>query len=112
MHVAVSCFAKLPELRGMIASRPEDSNSILWRSSASINKARMVGSVESPCVKVCAIDATTGWCLGCGRSMREIAGWSSLPPETRSAIMAALDDRKAQIPDRQARARSHRLPGS
>ena len=23
--------------------------------------------------------------------MREIAGWSSLPPETRSAIMAALD---------------------
>ncbi|MFN9543986.1 MAG: DUF1289 domain-containing protein [Phycisphaerae bacterium] len=72
----------------------------------------MVGTVESPCVKVCAIDATTGWCLGCGRSMREIAGWSSLPPATRAAIMATLDDRKAQIVDRENRCRVHRLPGT
>lgn len=96
----------------MIAPGLADSNSILWRAIPSINKMRMVGSIESPCVKVCAIDATTGWCLGCGRSMREIAGWSSLPQATRAAIMAALDDRKAQIPDRETRASAHRLPGT
>jgi predicted Fe-S protein YdhL (DUF1289 family) len=44
--------------------------------------------------------------------MREIAGWSSLPPATRAAIMATLDDRKAQIVDRENRCRVHRLPGT
>jgi predicted Fe-S protein YdhL (DUF1289 family) len=100
------------DLRGMIASDPKDSNSILWRSGCSINKGTMVQAIESPCIKVCSIDATTGWCLGCGRSMREIAGWSSLPQPIRADIMAALEDRKAQIPDRERRARGHRLAGS
>jgi predicted Fe-S protein YdhL (DUF1289 family) len=100
------------DLSGMIASDPKDSNSILWRSGCSINKKRMVGAIESPCVKVCAIDATTGWCLGCGRSMREIAGWSSLPQAARDDIMASLEGRMAQIPDRARRARAHRLPGT
>jgi predicted Fe-S protein YdhL (DUF1289 family) len=44
--------------------------------------------------------------------MREIAGWSSLPPDTRAAITATLDERKAQIVDRESRARAHRLPGT
>jgi predicted Fe-S protein YdhL (DUF1289 family) len=72
----------------------------------------MSTAIESPCIKVCAIDATTGWCLGCGRSMAEIGGWSSLPPEHRSAIMNELDARKAKIADRDARAKLYRLPGS
>ena len=68
--------------------------------------------IESPCVKVCAIDATTGWCLGCGRSMAEIGAWSSLTPERRRVVMAELDMRKAKIADRETRARDYRLPGS
>ena len=96
----------------MIAPTLEDSNSILWRSGRSINKSRMAGAIDSPCVKVCAIDATTGWCLGCGRAMREIAGWSSLTQAARDDIMASLEARKAQIPDRARRAGAHRLPGT
>ena len=69
-------------------------------------------AIESPCVKVCAIDATTGWCLGCGRSMAEIGGWSTLSPERRRAVMAELETRMAGIADRAARARNYRLPGS
>ena len=72
----------------------------------------MSQSIESPCVKVCAIDATTGWCLGCGRSMAEIGNWSTLAPERRRAVMAELEARMAGIADRQARARGYRLPGS
>ena len=68
--------------------------------------------IESPCIKVCAIDATTGWCLGCGRSMAEIGGWSSLTPERRRAIMNELDTRKSKIEGREARAKNYRLPGS
>lgn len=72
----------------------------------------LVSLIESPCVKVCAIDAATGWCLGCGRSMAEIGGWTSLTPERRRSVMAELDARKAMIADRERRARGHRLPGT
>jgi uncharacterized protein len=72
----------------------------------------MAELIESPCVKVCAIDATTGWCLGCGRSMAEIASWSTLAPERRRAVMGELDGRKAAIMDRERRSRGYRLPGS
>ncbi len=72
----------------------------------------MTGIIESPCVKVCAIDATTGWCLGCGRSMAEIGGWSSFTPDRRRTIITELDARKATIDDRDARAKLYRLPGS
>jgi predicted Fe-S protein YdhL (DUF1289 family) len=67
--------------------------------------------IESPCVKVCAIDPTTGWCLGCGRSMAEIARWSTLDAEARRAVSAELDGRKARIVDREKRSRRYRLPG-
>jgi predicted Fe-S protein YdhL (DUF1289 family) len=49
--------------------------------------------VESPCVKVCVIDPRTGLCLGCHRTLEEIAGWSSMPPEARRAVMAELPER-------------------
>lgn len=44
--------------------------------------------------------------------MREIAGWSALPPEQRRAIVEQLAVRKAAILDRERRASGYRLPGS
>lgn len=72
----------------------------------------MADPVESPCIKVCSIDATTGWCLGCGRSLEEIGRWSSLGMRQRQNILERLEDRKAKIPDRERRATAFRLPGS
>jgi hypothetical protein len=31
---------------------------------------------ESPCNKVCVIDAACGLCIGCGRSLAEVGGWT------------------------------------
>ena len=53
--------------------------------------------VETPCVNICVMDGETGWCLGCGRTIDEIAGWGEAPPETRSAVMAELPGRMAQL---------------
>lgn len=47
-------------------------------------------AIVTPCVKVCAVDGLTGLCLGCRRTLPEIAGWSKLSDEERAAIMAAL----------------------
>ncbi|KRA58350.1 Fe-S oxidoreductase [Caulobacter sp. Root655] len=50
-------------------------------------------AIVTPCVKVCAVDGLTGVCLGCRRTLPEIAGWSRLSDEERAAIMAALPQR-------------------
>jgi predicted Fe-S protein YdhL (DUF1289 family) len=66
---------------------------------------------NSPCVDVCAIDDATGWCIGCGRTMQEIATWASMGEPARTTVLGSLDARKAQIPDRERRARHIRRPG-
>jgi len=50
-------------------------------------------STESPCIAVCMIDPKTGLCLGCGRTLPEIARWSRIDSAERRAIMAALAQR-------------------
>lgn len=47
-------------------------------------------TIESPCTGVCTIEPATGLCLGCGRSLAQIAAWSSYTPLERRAIMAGL----------------------
>ncbi len=49
--------------------------------------------VETPCVNVCLLDSELGLCVGCGRSIDEIASWASLSDAERAAIMAALPAR-------------------
>jgi predicted Fe-S protein YdhL (DUF1289 family) len=41
--------------------------------------ARDVAEVASPCISVCVIDAPTGLCAGCYRTLDEIAGWIGFP---------------------------------
>jgi uncharacterized protein len=41
--------------------------------------------VHSPCIKVCVLDAG-GVCVGCGRRIEEIAGWSQWTAEQQRSI--------------------------
>lgn len=50
--------------------------------------------IESPCVKVCVMDARSGFCLGCARTIDEIARWGSMSDAERARTLAALPDRK------------------
>jgi predicted Fe-S protein YdhL (DUF1289 family) len=52
-------------------------------------------AIESPCVKICEIDRPSGLCRGCGRTVPEIAAWSSLSGGDRCRIMAELPARMA-----------------
>jgi predicted Fe-S protein YdhL (DUF1289 family) len=51
--------------------------------------------IESPCTKVCTLDARSGLCLGCGRTIDEIARWSAMSAAERARIMAELPGRLA-----------------
>ncbi len=55
--------------------------------------ARPPRPIATPCVKVCAVDGASGYCLGCRRTLAEIASWARLSDEERAAITAALPDR-------------------
>jgi uncharacterized protein len=51
--------------------------------------------IETPCVKVCTLDARTGLCLGCGRTVDEIARWTVMNASERAQVMRELPDRLA-----------------
>ena len=51
-------------------------------------------AVESPCVRVCAIDATSGWCRGCFRTLGEISGWTSYTAAEQRALLAEIERRR------------------
>lgn len=52
--------------------------------------------VESPCIKVCVLDAQSV-CVGCGRTIDEIAQWSRMTPdEQRLACEQAAQRQQAR----------------
>lgn len=48
---------------------------------------------DSPCTRVCLLDDGTGWCLGCGRTGAEVAGWLAMSTAERIVLKAALPAR-------------------
>jgi predicted Fe-S protein YdhL (DUF1289 family) len=57
----------------------------------------IVPVIPSPCVDICVMDDTTGWCQGCGRTLDEIARWGSTSNADRDAVMAELPARMAKM---------------
>jgi uncharacterized protein len=55
--------------------------------------ARTTQDVPSPCVSVCRMDAATGWCEGCLRTLEEIAAWSRLGDEDKRRVWAGIEER-------------------
>ena len=52
-------------------------------------------AVASPCTSVCRMDARTGWCEGCLRTLDEIAAWSGLGDADKRRVWLLLDQRRA-----------------
>ena len=55
-------------------------------------------SIETPCNKVCVIDAACGLCIGCGRTLAEIGSWISMTADERRRVMDELPARRAALP--------------
>jgi len=58
-------------------------------------QGRCMAVVPSPCTGVCRIEPRTGWCAGCGRTLREIADWPMLDAAGQRRLLARLDQRRA-----------------
>ncbi|WP_461456344.1 DUF1289 domain-containing protein [Parasphingorhabdus sp.] len=53
--------------------------------------------MESPCKKICAIDAPSGLCVGCGRTLSEIGEWASATADRQQEILSLLPARMQDI---------------
>ena len=51
--------------------------------------------VPSPCINVCRMDAATGWCEGCLRTLDEIVAWGGLGDADKRAVWQQLQLRRA-----------------
>lgn len=64
-------------------------------------QAEMVGTfqteaaVPSPCIALCEMDAASGFCRGCLRTIDEIAGWAAADDAAKQAVWAAIARRRA-----------------
>jgi len=60
----------------------------------------MTQPVPSPCINICRMDAATGWCEGCLRTLDEIALWSALDDDDKRQVWRDLALRRAARPQR------------
>lgn len=51
-------------------------------------------AVASPCISICRMDAASGWCEGCLRTLDEIAGWSRMDDDAKRAVWRLLPERR------------------
>ena len=54
--------------------------------------------MNSPCTKVCVMDEEDRYCLGCRRTLGEIARWGEMSDAERASVMAKLSLRRAANP--------------
>jgi uncharacterized protein len=54
-------------------------------------------TAASPCIGICRLDESSGLCVGCFRTIGEIARWGAMSREDRVRIFTALDERRATV---------------
>jgi len=49
---------------------------------------------HSPCINLCRMDDDDHYCLGCYRTLDEIAAWSDLDSKEKELVWQILDQRR------------------
>ena len=68
----------------------------LLAKRARLVRRGLVDEVPSPCVSVCRMDAITGWCEGCRRTLDEIAAWGRMDEAGKQSVWALIEWRLGQ----------------
>ena len=53
--------------------------------------------MNTPCIKVCQMDPAKGVCIGCCRTLDEIARWGGMTDRERETIISALNERRKAL---------------
>ena len=52
--------------------------------------------IQSPCINICKMDAASGLCIGCFRTIDEITVWSRIDDAARVNILASVARRRME----------------
>jgi len=55
------------------------------------------GRVPSPCISVCKMNAQTGLCEGCLRTIEEIVQWGTAGEEYKRAVWVEIKRREEEL---------------
>jgi predicted Fe-S protein YdhL (DUF1289 family) len=78
----------------------DDADSLLQRRLLDRERRRaerrrlLASGPPSPCIAVCRLDAATGYCEGCYRTIDEIRDWIIMLPDERHAVLQRLVARR------------------
>jgi uncharacterized protein len=53
--------------------------------------------VSSPCIKVCQMDPLRGVCIGCCRTLDEIARWGGMNESEQIKVLEQLPERRLRL---------------
>jgi len=54
----------------------------------------MTEQVASPCVNICQMNPETGYCIGCMRTIDEIADWLEMTNMEKGQVLNRLEERR------------------
>ena len=60
-------------------------------------------SIESPCTSVCKMDADRRLCIGCLRTLDEIAAWRTNSDDAKRGVLSLIEQRKKTIETTESR---------
>ena len=66
-------------------------------TSLSFDPGKDDGIVPSPCINVCKMNAQTGLCEGCFRTIDEIVKWSTASNEYKRAVWVEIEKRQHEL---------------
>jgi len=52
------------------------------------------GDPASPCINVCVLDAASGYCRGCWRTLDEITRWPTATAADKRHVLRAIAERR------------------
>lgn len=61
---------------------------------AARRRSGLAPGVPSPCISVCQMDADTGWCKGCYRTLDEIARWGGATDADKLLVWQKIEARQ------------------
>ena len=68
---------------------------LLAERALAVRAAGQIGTedVQSPCISICRVDAVTGWCVGCFRTLGEISAWHRLDASAKRKLWRSIERR-------------------
>jgi len=76
-----------------VADHERNRFAVVWNRENNLNDT-MRREIPSPCENICQMNPKTGYCIGCLRTLDEIADWLEMTDDEKLELLARLDERK------------------